>query len=124
MSLNLTARFMNSAKRVTTVTPSEMLEVSFELESDLDALFNWNVRQLYVAVTASYDGTTSIVHDEIVRRGETEGLSKRIEAEYGAESNNIGALEESEVTLDLIVNIMPSAGVLKWWRPSSSSPVI
>lgn len=54
-SINLrTSRYYGA----TNGKPKENSKVVFDLDSDLSPLFNWNTKQVFIYLTAEYDGST------------------------------------------------------------------
>lgn len=50
--------------------------ITFDLESNLTSLFNWNVKQLFLFLTAEYKSEENVLNqvvlwDKIIRRGES-----------------------------------------------------
>lgn len=48
-----TSRYYGSVKG----QPKENMRIEFDLDADLSPLFNWNTKQVFVYLTASYNGT-------------------------------------------------------------------
>jgi signal peptidase complex subunit 3 len=92
--------------------------VSFDLSADLTPLFNWNVKQLFVYLTAEY--TTSqnklnqvVIWDKIIRRGENAVLDfKEMKSKYYFFDDGHGLRANKNVTLVLAWNVIPNAGTL------------
>lgn len=60
----------------------------FDLKADLQPLFNWNVKQLFLYLTAEYETTNNklnqvVIWDKIIQRGENAVLDhKNIRPKY------------------------------------------
>ena len=56
--------------------------LTFDLKADLTPLFNWNVKQLFLYLTAEYETKNNVVNqvvlwDKIIQRGENAVLDYR-----------------------------------------------
>ena len=56
--------------------------LTFDLQADLTPLFNWNVKQLFLYLTAEYETPANVVNqvvlwDKIIQRGENAVLDYR-----------------------------------------------
>ena len=56
--------------------------LTFDLKADLTPLFNWNVKQLFLYLTAEYETQANVVNqvvlwDKIIQRGENAVLDYR-----------------------------------------------
>ena len=56
--------------------------LTFDLQADLTPLFNWNVKQLFLYLTAEYETRNNVVNqvvlwDKIIQRGENAILDYR-----------------------------------------------
>ena len=56
--------------------------LTFDLQADLTPLFNWNVKQLFLYLTAEYETQANVVNqvvlwDKIIQRGENAVLDYR-----------------------------------------------
>lgn len=62
--------------------------ITFDLESNLTSLFNWNVKQLFLFLTAEYKTADNVLNqvvlwDKIIRRGENAALDfKNMNTKY------------------------------------------
>lgn len=90
----------------------------FDLQTDLTPLFNWNVKQLYLYLTAEYqtvnnDFNQIVLWDKIVLRGDNAVLDfKNINTKYYFWDDGNGLRGNKNVTLTLYWNIIPNAGLL------------
>merc|ERR1712098_119995 len=80
--------------------------LTFDLQADLTPLFNWNVKQLFLYLTAEYETPNNklnqvVLWDKIILRGENALW------DYGN-----GLLNHQNVTMTLSWNIIPNAGNL------------
>ncbi|XP_034230202.1 signal peptidase complex subunit 3 [Thrips palmi] len=92
--------------------------VTFDLKTDLTHLFNWNVKQLFLYITAEYQTPSNefnqvVLWDKIVLRGENAVIDlKNIHAKYYFWDDGNGLRGHKNVTLTLSWNIIPNAGLL------------
>merc|ERR1711973_758890 len=92
--------------------------LTFDLQADLSPLFNWNVKQLFLYLTAEYETKTNKVNqvvlwDKIIQRGENAVLDYRsMNTKYYFWDDGNGLLNHKNVTLTLAWNIIPNAGNL------------
>lgn len=62
--------------------------ITFDLKTDLTGLFNWNVKQLFLYLTAEYESDSNVLNqvvlwDKIILRGENAILDfKNMNAKY------------------------------------------
>ncbi|KAE8747975.1 hypothetical protein FOCC_FOCC005366 [Frankliniella occidentalis] len=84
----------------------------------LTHLFNWNVKQLFLYVTAEYQTPSNefnqvVLWDKIILRGENAVIDlKNIHAKYYFWDDGNGLRGHKNVTLTLSWNIIPNAGLL------------
>ncbi|KAK3916341.1 Signal peptidase complex subunit 3 [Frankliniella fusca] len=84
----------------------------------LTHLFNWNVKQLFLYVTAEYQTPSNefnqvVLWDKIILRGENAVIDlKNIHAKYYFWDDGNGLKGHKNVTLTLSWNIIPNAGLL------------
>jgi len=92
--------------------------VTFNLNADLNGLFNWNVKQLFIYLTAEYSTLNNklnqvVIWDKIIRRGENAVLNlKDTKAKYYFFDDGHGLRSNKNVTLTLSWNVIPNAGTL------------
>ena len=92
--------------------------VTFDLQADLSKLFNWNVKQLFLYLTAEYVTENNVVNqvvlwDKIIRRGENATLNyNKTNTKYYFWDDGNGLRANKNVTLYLSWNIIPNAGSL------------
>jgi len=93
--------------------------ITFDLEADLAPLFNWNVKVLFLYLSAEYSTpstshNTAVLWDKIIMRGEKTKLDlKSIKTKYYFRDES-GALSGENVNLTLSWNVMPNMGHLTW----------
>ncbi|CAL8068766.1 unnamed protein product [Calicophoron daubneyi] len=93
--------------------------ITVDLESSLDHLFNWNVKQLFVYLTATYETPQNrhnevVLWDKIIRRGSKASLMYRnMNSKYYFWDDGHGLLGNN-VTLRLSWNIVPNVGILAY----------
>lgn len=98
----------------------------FDLQANLDPLFNWNAKQLFVFLTAEYESLDNklnqvVLWDKIIQRGENANLDmKNMNTNYYFWDDGNGLRGNSNVTLTLSWNVIPNAGMLSIVRGSGS----
>nr|CAI5819463.1 unnamed protein product [Callosobruchus analis] len=92
--------------------------LTFDLQADLTHLFNWNVKQLFLYLTAEYQTENNelnqvVLWDKIILRGENAVLDyKNMNTKYYFWDDGNGLKANENVTLSLSWNIIPNAGLL------------
>ncbi|CAG0922645.1 unnamed protein product [Notodromas monacha] len=92
--------------------------ITFDLEADLTSLFNWNVKQLFLYLTAEYQSSNNklnqvVLWDKIIRRGESAILNySGLNTKYYFWDDGKGLVGNKNVTLTLSWNVVPNAGHL------------
>ncbi|KAB0798870.1 hypothetical protein PPYR_06750 [Photinus pyralis] len=92
--------------------------LTFDLQTDLSHLFNWNVKQLFLYLTAEYETPSNqlnqvVLWDKIILRGENAVLDfKNMNTKYYFWDDGNGLKGNKNVTLTLSWNIIPNAGLL------------
>uniref|UniRef100_A0A1B0FGJ0 Signal peptidase complex subunit 3 n=1 Tax=Glossina morsitans morsitans TaxID=37546 RepID=A0A1B0FGJ0_GLOMM len=92
--------------------------VTFDLKTNLSTLFNWNVKQLFLFLTAEYRTNNNhlnevVLWDKIILRGENTALDfKNINTKYYFWDDGNGLRNNKNITLHLSWNIIPNAGLL------------
>lgn len=92
--------------------------IQIDLQADLTPLFNWNVKQLFLYVTAEYKTENNkfnqvVLWDKIIRRGDYAVLNfKNMNTKYYFWDDGNGLRGNKNVTLTLSWNIIPNAGLL------------
>ncbi|XP_075234590.1 signal peptidase complex subunit Spase22-23 [Lycorma delicatula] len=92
--------------------------LTFDLQTDLTHLFNWNVKQLFLYLTAEYSTPKNVLNqvvlwDKIILRGENAVLDfKNMNTKYYFWDDGNGLKGNNNVTLSLSWNIIPNAGFL------------
>lgn len=92
--------------------------LTFNLQTDLTHLFNWNVKQLFLYLTAEYTTPNNVLNqvvlwDKIILRGENAVLDfKNMNTKYYYWDDGNGLRGNQNVTLMLSWNIIPNAGLL------------
>ncbi|XP_063823197.1 signal peptidase complex subunit 3 [Ostrinia nubilalis] len=121
-----TAAQMNTVKVVVKNVPdygasrerNDLGFLTFDLKTDLSHLFNWNVKQLFLYLTAEYITTNNelnqvVLWDKIILRGENAVLDfKNMNTKYYFWDDGNGLKGHNNVTLTLSWNIIPNAGLL------------
>ncbi|XP_064481201.1 signal peptidase complex subunit 3-like [Ornithodoros turicata] len=92
--------------------------VVFNLQANLTHLFNWNVKQLFLYLTAEYKTENNVLNqvvlwDKIIRRGEDALLYLRdTNTKYYFWDDGNGLKGNKNITLSLSWNVIPNAGSL------------
>ncbi|KAJ3658498.1 hypothetical protein Zmor_010233 [Zophobas morio] len=92
--------------------------LTFDLQTNLTGLFNWNVKQLFLYLTAEYETANNklnqiVLWDKIILRGETAVLDfKNMNTKYYFWDDGDGLRGNKNITLTLSWNIIPNAGLL------------
>ncbi|XP_065339484.1 signal peptidase complex subunit 3 [Cloeon dipterum] len=92
--------------------------LTFDLQTDLTHLFNWNVKQLFLYLTAEYKTSNNVLNqvvlwDKIIQRGENAILDfKNVNTKYYFWDDGEGLKGHKNVTLTLSWNVIPNAGLL------------
>lgn len=93
--------------------------VRFDMDADFEKCFDWNVKQLFIYLTANYRTPQNRVNqivlwDYIINRGEKSQM-KLVDhpPKYYMWDDGFGLKGNSNVTLTLSMNIIPNAGLLQ-----------
>ncbi|ANB14415.1 Spc3p [Sugiyamaella lignohabitans] len=92
--------------------------IKFDLSTDLSPLFNWNTKQVFVYLTAEYDGKREDINnrvtfwDSIIKSKEDAVLDlKNVRGSYSV--YDVGSsLENKNATIRLEWNVQPHVGFL------------
>ncbi|VDP90460.1 unnamed protein product [Echinostoma caproni] len=100
--------------------------ITIDLESHLDHLFNWNVKQLFIYLAAEYKTPDNEVNqvvlwDKIIKRGSKASLVYRnMNSKYYFWDDGHGLRGNKNVTLKLYWNSIPNVGLLSF-KPAKGS---
>lgn len=100
--------------------------VVFDMQADLSGIFNWNVKQLFLYLTAEYETKDHVLNqvviwDKIIKRGENSMLDYRSSnTKYYFWDYGNGLKGNNNVTLTLSWNVIPNAGTLPKIRGDGS----
>lgn len=92
--------------------------ITFDLQTDLTHLFNWNVKQLFLYLTAEYQTSKNEVNqvvlwDKIIQRGDNAVLDyQSMNTKYYFWDDGNGLRANNNITLTLAYNVIPNAGTL------------
>lgn len=92
--------------------------LSWDLKANLTHLFNWNVKQLFIYLTAEYETADNklnqvVLWDKIIKRGENAVLDyKGLTTKYYFWDDGKGLLGNPNVTMSLSWNVVPNTGCL------------
>ncbi|KAK9474761.1 putative microsomal signal peptidase [Dipodascopsis tothii] len=103
----------------------EYATAKFSVEADLTPLFNWNTKQVFVYLTASYPGkpysNKVVLWDDIITSKDTAVISlKNQKADYQV-YDVTGKFNERDATLALEWNVQPYVGMLLWDKSAARS---
>lgn len=93
--------------------------IRFNLDADFEDCFDWNVKQLFIYLTANYETADNklnqiVLWDYILHRGDGGKLSLVDQPpEYYMWDDGNGFRGNHNVTLTLSMNIIPNAGLLQ-----------
>ncbi|KAK9476014.1 signal peptidase 22 kDa subunit [Lipomyces japonicus] len=92
--------------------------MTFDLSADLSSLFNWNTKQLFVYVAATYPGrpysNKIVVWDTIIRDKQDAYISLKNQTADYAIYDVTGKFNGRNATLSLEWNVQPYVGILTW----------
>ncbi|XP_060780877.1 signal peptidase complex subunit 3 [Neoarius graeffei] len=97
---------------------SDLGFVTFDLSADLQPIFDWNVKELFLYLSAEYSTKSNalnqvVLWDKIVQRGENTKLHlKDMKSKYFFFDDGNGLRANKNVTLSLSWNVIPNAGIL------------
>lgn len=93
--------------------PKENNKISFDLELDLSPLFNWNTKQVFVYLTASYNGTDGeqkvTYWDKILKSKNDAKLKQHVKSKYSVWDIEDG-FNGRDANVKLEWNIQPWVG--------------
>ena len=91
--------------------------MSLQIDADLRSVFNWNVKQLFVYITAEYETEENVLNqvvvwDQIISDPSQAWIrSSSVANKYSLTDQGFG-LRANNVTLALNWNVVPSTGLL------------
>ncbi|XP_058883669.1 signal peptidase complex subunit 3-like isoform X2 [Acipenser ruthenus] len=97
---------------------SDLGFVTFDVTADLRPIFDWNVKQLFLYLSAEYETKSNalnqvVLWDKIILRGENTNLSlKDMKSKYFFFDDGNGLRGNKNITLTLSWNVVPNAGIL------------
>jgi len=92
--------------------------LTFDVKANLTSIFNWNVKQLFLYVTAEYETKQNklnqvVLWDKIILRGQNPIVNlKNLHTKYYFWDDGHGLKGNQNVTMTLSWNIIPNAGSL------------
>ncbi|XP_068720108.1 signal peptidase complex subunit 3-like [Montipora capricornis] len=92
--------------------------ITFDLQTNLKGIFNWNVKQLFLYLTAEYSTKSNkfnqvVIWDKIILRGDNAFLDYHgINTKYYFFDDGMGLKGNKNVSLYLSWNVIPNAGIL------------
>uniref|UniRef100_A0A8B9P2W7 Signal peptidase complex subunit 3 n=1 Tax=Apteryx owenii TaxID=8824 RepID=A0A8B9P2W7_APTOW len=97
---------------------SDLGFVTFDITADLQSIFDWNVKQLFLYLSAEYSTKNNalnqvVLWDKIILRGDNPRLFlKDMKSKYFFFDDGNGLKGNRNVTLTLSWNVVPNAGIL------------
>ncbi|KAM4709106.1 signal peptidase complex subunit 3 [Discoglossus pictus] len=97
---------------------SDLGFITFDLNADLQPIFDWNVKQLFIYLSAEYTTRSNalnqvVLWDKIILRGDNPKLSlKEMKSKYFFFDDGNGLKGNRNITLTLSWNVVPNAGIL------------
>ncbi|GCB68657.1 hypothetical protein scyTo_0005343 [Scyliorhinus torazame] len=97
---------------------SDLGLITFDLSADLKPIFDWNVKQLFLYLSAEYKTKNNalnqvVLWDKIVLRGDKTKLDlKDVKSKYFFFDDGNGLKGNENITLTLSWNVVPNAGIL------------
>ncbi|CAH2300477.1 signal peptidase complex subunit 3 [Pelobates cultripes] len=97
---------------------SDLGFITFDLNADLQPIFDWNVKQLFIYLSAEYSTRSNalnqvVLWDKIILRGDNPKLSlKEMKSKYFFFDDGNGLKGNRNITLTLSWNVVPNAGIL------------
>ncbi|KAF3912843.1 hypothetical protein AA313_de0203689 [Arthrobotrys entomopaga] len=105
---------------------NEYASIKFDLDADFESLYNWNTKQIFVWISASYGGdrypvNEAVIWDKIIPAATP---SKKLKLRNMRAKYNIhditGEYSNRNATLKLSWNIQPHVGMLMWGSAGES----
>lgn len=94
--------------------------IQFNLDADFNDCFDWNVKQLFLYLTANYETKENVFNqivlwDHIIERGQHDTKVNLVNKnpKYYMWDDGFGLRGNKNVTLTLSMNIVPNAGFLQ-----------
>uniref|UniRef100_A0ABK0L878 Signal peptidase complex subunit 3 n=1 Tax=Rattus norvegicus TaxID=10116 RepID=A0ABK0L878_RAT len=116
------ARLQDPAQKMEDFTgprkKSDLGFITFHISADLEKTFDWNVKQLFLYLSAEYSTKSNAVNqvvlwDKILLRGENPKLNlKDVKSKYFFFDDGHGLKGNRNVTLTLSWQVIPIAGIL------------
>ncbi|XP_061628598.1 signal peptidase complex subunit 3-like [Phyllopteryx taeniolatus] len=97
---------------------SDLAFITFDLAVDLQPMFNWNVKQLFLYLTAEYTTKKNalnqvVLWDKMLLRGENNRVNLfDVKSKYFFFDDGDGLRGNQNITLTLSWNVIPNAGGL------------
>ncbi|XP_052457187.1 signal peptidase complex subunit 3-like [Carassius gibelio] len=97
---------------------SDLGFVTFDIYANLQPIFDWNVKELFLYLTAEYSTKSNalnqvVLWDRIILRGDNTKLNlKDVKSKYFFFDDGNGLRANKNITLTLSWNVVPNAGIL------------
>ncbi|KAG4301907.1 hypothetical protein PCANB_002052 [Pneumocystis canis] len=94
--------------------------IKFNIDTDITSLFNWNTKQVFIYIVASYASSKNYPHNEIIlwnyiiRNKKDAIIQIKNQKNIFAFNDIEGSFANKNVTLSMHYNIMPHVGFLTW----------
>ncbi|KAJ9476286.1 Signal peptidase complex subunit SPC3 [Pseudozyma hubeiensis] len=108
----------------------EFVEVDFDIDADFAPLFDWNTKQVFVSLSASYDSTKHIsnevvIWDRILRSKQDAHVAlNTAKNKYGFREVGRSFKDIANTTFTLKYNIMPKVGLLHYADEFTSHSIL
>ncbi|KAI5838871.1 signal peptidase 22kDa subunit [Morchella snyderi] len=109
--------------------PQELATINFDLEANLEPLFNWNTKQVFAYVSVSYPGqkfteNEVVIWDRIVSTPAKAKINlKNQKPKYKLNDITGKMAERTNVTLTFHWNVQPHVGALTWGESGKSESI-
>ncbi|TNJ29823.1 Signal peptidase subunit [Giardia muris] len=119
-----TRRSYNGINQISTIPAHEGADLVLDLKYDLNGLFTWTTKQVYIAVVASWKDPAGdqeqVVWDKVVGRRDPHEHEGKLPAKYPLSSYNLqkGLTDTDEFLFSIVVQTMPYAGLFRTERYS------
>ncbi|VDK34743.1 unnamed protein product [Taenia asiatica] len=113
---------------VSNPTKNDLGRLRIDIKANVEPLFNWNVKQIFIFLAAEYKTPSNSVNqvalwDKIIRRGENYDIQyKSMKGKYPFWDDGSGLRNNDNVTLKFYWNIIPNAGIMP--LKSSGSQIV
>ncbi|KAI0988956.1 hypothetical protein GJ496_007313 [Pomphorhynchus laevis] len=109
---------LRKGRDMTTNERSELANLNIDLKTDMTHLYNWNVKQLFIFLSAQYSTEKNqindvVLWDKIQRRGSARKIRlQSAQTKYYFWDDGVGLRNNNNVTLYVTFNVIPIAGFM------------